>query len=792
MIQKRISKLGLEKKRRSTGGYPEVGEATDELDSSGSTTASSRVTPVEQQFAAEGDDGKVVPVSVVVRCRPANDTEQPLIGFQTENVKGKVSLQLKDLEERQTLDTRQPLDKSKANSRNFRCNAFLGPKSTQEEVFQQAAPMVEHVMNGCNATMFCYGVTGSGKTFTMSGPTGQESGLESPEAGIAQRTATKIFEYIRDASTRGMTFSVEASFLEIYSSDGKREQLIDLLTKEDKKLEVKMDPNNPESFFCEGLTTQPIRTPDELCNLLNRGRQRCTFMETTKNVASSRSHCIFMLTVECMIEPPDGEPIVQRGKLMLVDLAGSESLKKVEAADAAQESLRRQQAIGINRVLSSLGTVVNNMNKGMAGGHRDSVLTMLLHDCLGGNARALLVANIAPERDNSAEVLKTLTFSQQMTAVRSTVTVNRISKEQSSIMQIRQRHLELLRVMEQEPHEEKEQEKLRKEVEDMGNRLLTRESAEKTLEGMQREHTQKIEELKVQMAESMSKELAELRRQSLGDMEELRQSISSHMTGVGSAQLQKQSEEHEAKITKIAAEHEETRRLHRDAEQEANTLKVKLAAAEERAQMLQARLDEFMKERTDNDEDRRSMRQQSEQQWQRVATAEAELQKYKAENASQAADLQRLHAARKEDAEAAKRDREAAQAREAELQRKNNELWQQISDEKREREIAALKLEAEKKEAITKLEMQIERLNMEVEARKEQTAQIQQIKNALEEELEDVQRERDDTIRQLQDDLSQVHEDLEEVNAEKSELLHMLDEMQNSVISRRTSVGGSR
>eukprot|EP00928_Gymnodinium_smaydae_P030870 TRINITY_DN22828_c0_g2_i2.p1 TRINITY_DN22828_c0_g2~~TRINITY_DN22828_c0_g2_i2.p1 ORF type:complete len:787 (-),score=195.15 TRINITY_DN22828_c0_g2_i2:451-2811(-) len=784
MIANRINKLGFDPKRRSKAGNPDVGEASDENESNGSTAAG---TPNDQQDGADGDDGKLVPVSVVVRCRPANDKKQPLIDFQTELSKNKLTLQVKDLEPRQSVDTRQS---AKSTSRNYRCNAYLGPNSTQEEVFQQAAPMIEHVMNGCNATIFCYGVTGSGKTFTMSGPTGKETGLEAPEAGIAQRTATKMFEYIRDGSTRGMTFSVEASFLEIYSNDGKREQLIDLFAKGDTKLEVKTDPLNPDSFICEGLTTQPIRTPDELCNLLNRGRKRCNFMETSKNVASSRSHCMFMLTVESMVEPADGEPIVQRGKLMLVDLAGSESLKKVEAADAGNEALRRQQAIGINRVLTSLGTVVNNMNKGMSGGHRDSVLTMLLHDCLGGTARAMLVANIAPERDNSAEVLKTLTFSQQMTSVRSTATVHRITKEQSSIMQIRQRHIELLRVMEQEPHEEKEKEKLRKEVEDMGNRLLTRESAEKTLADMQREHTQKIEELKVQMAESMSKELAELRRQSLGDMEELRQSISSHMTGVGSAQLQKQSEEHEAKITKIAAEHDETRRQHRDAEQEANALKVKVASAEERAQMLQSRLDEFMKERSGTEEDRRSMRQQSEQQWQRVAAAEGELQKYKAENASQAADIERLHAARKEDAEAANRERDAAQARQDELQRKNTDLWQQISDSKREREIAQIKLEAEKREAITKLEMQIERMTMEVEVSKEQMKQLQHGKVAMEAEIQEVKREKDESIRQLHEELNQAHEDLEESNAEKTELLDMLHEMQQSVISRRTSTGG--
>merc|ERR1719450_713921 len=122
-----------------------------------------------------------------------------------------------------------------------------------------------------------------------------------------------------------------------------------------------------------------------------------------------------MLSIESLYEQGAGEPpAVQRGKLMLVDLAGSESLKKVQAANDANEELRRRQAIGINRVLSSLGTVVNNMNIGLSHGHRDSALTMLLHDCLGGNARALLIANISPEAEGGDESVKTLTFAQQM------------------------------------------------------------------------------------------------------------------------------------------------------------------------------------------------------------------------------------------------------------------------------------------------------------------------------------------------------------------------------------------
>jgi len=124
---------------------------------------------------------------------------------------------------------------------------------------------------------------------------------------------------------------------------------------------------------------------DELCEVLNLGQQRCTFMETSKNCHSSRSHCLFMLSIESLFEQGSGEaPAVQRGKLMLVDLAGSESLKKVQAANDANEELRRRQAIGINRVLSSLGTVVNNMNIGLAHGHRDLLLPLAVSSWTDG------------------------------------------------------------------------------------------------------------------------------------------------------------------------------------------------------------------------------------------------------------------------------------------------------------------------------------------------------------------------------------------------------------------------
>eukprot|EP00439_Symbiodinium_sp_Y106_P026818 s6040_g3.t1 len=136
----------------------------------------------------------------------------------------------------------------------------------------------------------------------------------------------------------------------------------------------------------------------------------------------NRSHCLFTVVIESTSSSSirDTDPDVRRGKLVLVDLAGSESLKKVMAVQEANEELRRKQAIGINKVLTHLGAVVNNLNAGYENstGFRNSALTMLLRDCLGGGARALLVANIGPEADWSSETAMTLRFAQKMMKVK--------------------------------------------------------------------------------------------------------------------------------------------------------------------------------------------------------------------------------------------------------------------------------------------------------------------------------------------------------------------------------------
>mmetsp|Transcript_30325 Transcript_30325/g.66360 ORF Transcript_30325/g.66360 Transcript_30325/m.66360 type:complete len:786 (+) Transcript_30325:91-2448(+) len=754
------------------------------------------------QELAENDDDRMddsisVPestgVRVIVRCRPLlKKDESPIKIAADRNGKEKASVNIDippGVVEKPSYA--EDLKRFRASGqRSFRCNSFFGPEASQEDIFEAASPILDRTMEGYNGTVFCYGVTGSGKTYTMTGPPEDNGARDRDDnAGIVQRTARRIFEYIRDRSIKGEVFVVEASFLEICSNDGTREELVDLLAEDNRKLEVKQDPLNLQSFICDGLRKVPIRSPDEMLEVLKKGQARCTYMETTRNCHSSRSHCLFMLNIESLAAHADmSEPIVQRGKLMLVDLAGSESLKKVQASSDANEELRKKQAIGINRVLSSLGTVVNNMNIGLAGGHRDSALTMLLRDCLGGNSRALLIANIGSELEYIDESAKTLMFAQQMMAVKNVASVNRIEQDQSSLLQMRQRHADCIRILQEKvsdtvDEELEERRRLKEELEDLNKRLLTKDSAEQTLEEMAKEQFIKIDEMKLEMTQAMSTELEKMRKQSLQDLDNLRASVEEHVSNVDKSRYLITSEENETKWSKLQVDLQEAIKALRTTEEEASDLRVRLASTEERARMLQMRQEEVKKERADFDEERRSLRQQGEQQWQRLSKAEGELQKYRAEAEVQRNELARLNDLRTEDTETIRREREAWRLREAELQREIVDLQRQLDERKRDADLKGLRAEAERQQTEGSLRLQLEKLEAEVSTRADQLVAAQKTQALLQEEKE-AMLEREKTAKeQFDEEMKKCKEELEEAARREQELMVMLNEVQDSIIT---------
>jgi len=225
-----------------------------DYDGSRSEGLSSRGTSLTKR------DRDGISVQVSVRCRPPANPKEPTFTIAGDTLgrpkigraKSEVTLKL-DIPETANGGRKGSEDLLRQRgTQRYRCNAYFGPEATQKDVFEAAAPIVDWTMEGYNSTIFCYGVTGTGKTYTMMGPPEDVNKPQPPNdetGGVVQRVARRIFEYIRDRSAHGEVFVVEAQFLEIYNSDGKHEQLIDLLSDEERLLEVKQDPLNTQAFL---------------------------------------------------------------------------------------------------------------------------------------------------------------------------------------------------------------------------------------------------------------------------------------------------------------------------------------------------------------------------------------------------------------------------------------------------------------------------------------------------------------------------------------------------------------
>jgi len=284
----------------------------------------------------------------------------------------------------------------------------------QKDVYDKAArPIVNNVMEGYNGTIFAYGQTGTGKTHTMDGgPT--------PELqGIIPNSFEHIFHDVE--SSEGKQWMVRASFLEIYN-----EEVRDLLSKDPKnKLDVK--EHKDSGVYVKGLNAFVVKSVPELRNVLEVGKKNRSVGATLMNQDSSRSHCIFTITIET-IETAQGNPDghIRVGKLNLVDLAGSERQSKTGATGD-----RLKEATKINLSLSALGNVISALVDGKSGHvpYRDSKLTRLLQDSLGGNTKTLMMANVGPADYNFDETLSTLRYANRAKNIKNKPRINEDPKD---------------------------------------------------------------------------------------------------------------------------------------------------------------------------------------------------------------------------------------------------------------------------------------------------------------------------------------------------------------------------
>lgn len=283
----------------------------------------------------------------------------------------------------------------KGKMKSWEFDRVFDMHSTQDQVFNEVKPLVTSILDGYSVCIFAYGQTGSGKTFTMAGPP------ESP--GINTRSLQELFER-KNHRAKEYQDEITVSIMEIYN-----EQIRDLIAQDaaNTNLQVRQGPTGN---FVPGLTTVPVQSLDEVFELIKRGNKNRSTHATDMNEHSSRSHSILSIQLKSINLVTSA---VANGKLFLVDLAGSERLSKTGA-----EGQRLKEAQNINKSLSALGDVIAaRASKAKHVPYRNSSLTYLLQDALGGDSKTLMVACASPVDYNSDESFCTLNFASRTRSV---------------------------------------------------------------------------------------------------------------------------------------------------------------------------------------------------------------------------------------------------------------------------------------------------------------------------------------------------------------------------------------
>ncbi|KAI8844459.1 P-loop containing nucleoside triphosphate hydrolase protein [Chytriomyces cf. hyalinus JEL632] len=345
-------------------------------------------------------------VIVCVRCRPFSEKEKE----RTSGAKKCVQIQ----PDRGVVTVDSP--KTADDTKNFTFDAAFDETCTQIEVYNSTARIiVDAVLNGFNGTVFCYGQTGTGKTFSMQGISNVPH-----LRGIIPNAFNHIFDHI--ARSKHKKFLVRVSFLEIYN-----EEIRDLLVKKSKGgLELKEHPET--GVYVKDLSGYVVKSVAEMEQLMTVGNSARSVGATLMNETSSRSHSIFTITIESSESGggTNGEDRFVLGKLHLVDLAGSERQSKTGASGD-----RLKEATKINLSLSALGNCISALVDGRSSHipYRDSKLTRLLQDSLGGNAKTLMIATLSPASYNFDETLSTLRYANRAKNIKNKPKINEDPKD---------------------------------------------------------------------------------------------------------------------------------------------------------------------------------------------------------------------------------------------------------------------------------------------------------------------------------------------------------------------------
>ena len=348
--------------------------------------------PKKLQTIGKQQDGNII---VTCRFRPLNEREKERSG----------DINVEFPADNKTVVLNQQFEGFGVQRFNY--DFVFAPGSEQKKVYESTAlPIVEAVMQGFNGTVFAYGQTSSGKTFTMSGPDIFDEEMK----GIIPRMVTTVFDRILK-SDESSEFLVKIGFCEIYN-----EKIKDLIDPSRKDLKVQED--KARGVYIAGLSEHYVFNGDELLNFMSLGQENREVASTLMNAGSSRSHSIFITTINQKSTKDFSE---KTGKLFLVDLAGSEKVGKTGAVGKVLE-----EAKNINKSLTTLGKVINNLTDGSPHvPYRDSKLTRVLQDSLGGNSKTALIITCSPSPWNESETMSTLRFGDRAKAIKNKPKVNR-------------------------------------------------------------------------------------------------------------------------------------------------------------------------------------------------------------------------------------------------------------------------------------------------------------------------------------------------------------------------------
>ncbi|KAK9469747.1 P-loop containing nucleoside triphosphate hydrolase protein [Lipomyces arxii] len=388
---------------------PQPSSVSSSRPSSRSSTREDNQVRTETRMRENSNANKETNIHVVVRCRGRNDRE----------LKENSSVAVSATGHREVTIQTGPMAH---NNKTYSFDHVFGPEADQSMIYDDVvAPILEEALSGYNCTIFAYGQTGTGKTYTMSGDINDTYGTFAHDAGIIPRVMYKLFTALEAEQSE---YSVKCSFIELYN-----EELRDLINKEDDRKVKIFEDSNKKGIVIQGMEESFIKTASDGLKVLQEGSHKRQVAATKCNDLSSRSHTVFTITVHVKEISSAGEEYLRIGKLNLVDLAGSENISRSGA-----ENKRAREAGMINQSLLTLGRVINALvDKSSHIPYRESKLTRLLQDSLGGRTKTCIIATISPAKMNLEETISTLDYASRAKNIRNKPQLNQVMSKKTLI-----------------------------------------------------------------------------------------------------------------------------------------------------------------------------------------------------------------------------------------------------------------------------------------------------------------------------------------------------------------------